>query len=204
MDVQNNLPIPGDVPLKEGISTNSITEASENALRRDDDDPSLSPSETLQEELEILERQSPLPPEFRELKPVARLVGLSLIQGKTQKEISEALHLSENTVGKWARRPIVKAFIDHIVLNLQNKIIKIFESSAVSAARTISELTKRADKDSVRLQAALAIVERYLGKVPDKHQHLVMTYGDLVNELQKKEQTPSAITIEAIEVPDAK
>lgn len=172
MSNESDIPVPGDLPQ-------------EQMDQADDTEQNESDKSLLQESLKLLESQSPLPREFQELKPQARLIGLGLAQSQEIKDIAKTLRCSYETVRRWSRRPVVKAYVSYLLDTIENKVMNVFETQAVSAARTVAELNRMADKDSVRLAAANTILDRVLGRAMEKHEHRIVTFGDLLDELRK-------------------
>lgn len=105
------------------------------------------------------------------LKQTYRLSALCLALGMTLEGASAHAHITEDRLKSYLRDPRFQEFLDEFNQDIEGKLIErvarrrtralgLLQVDAEEAARTIIDLRKSADKDSVRLSAAKGILKQ--------------------------------------------
>lgn len=115
------------------------------------------------------------PPNFaiKSEKPQHRLLVYLKLQGLSNQECADKLNMSYGWVCQVTRQPwFRKAFVAEAQATGRDAVKAFFDGEVLNSAQVLVEIRDSAESDTVRLQAANAILDRGLGKAVQRTENL--------------------------------
>lgn len=93
------------------------------------------------------------------LKPRQLQAASQLAQGISCRDVATNVGVSPQTISEWKRKPEFQAFINELRIEALNAVRTRLQCLADEACETLSHLMKSGSSDSVRLRAAVAVLD---------------------------------------------